>query len=179
MLIKLKDGRTLDISTPKLAAYKLAINSKNGSKSYVVSSYQLKVYDERKLVGNINVRRPMTMHRFYYSKHVGETGYYIAKEFRGTGLSYFLLYSIGTFVAKKGVELILASIEPKNLASVRVFKNCGGKEVGVFKRVIKTRKGYEDRMWFSVPTERLVKNSMRIWQKKGVKIVKKQPFSIA
>jgi RimJ/RimL family protein N-acetyltransferase len=104
------------------------------------------------------------------SRHVAYCGYVVAKEFRGTGLAYFLIYAAAKH-AKRSIKTVLAAILPQNKASVYFFKHCGGIEVGKFKKTIfsKCSGRYYDEIYMQVPLAGLIKNSNRMWKLKGIK----------
>ena len=107
------------------------------------------------------------------SRHVAYCGYMVAKEFRGTGLSYFLVHMAAAHAAKS-VKTVLAAIIPQNKASVAFFKRCGGTKVGEFKKTIYSRRRgrYYNNTHMQVTLSKLINGSKRMWKSKGVIIVR-------
>ncbi len=112
-----------------------------------------------------------------FSKHVGYAGYVIAKEFRGTGLTYFLINDSAKYVAKKGVKTVIATIVPQNKASIKLFEKCGAKRIGESKKTlfIPLKNVYYNEIYMQVDSQKLITKSANKYKQKGVKILKTQP----
>ncbi len=173
MLIQLKDGRVVSISRveSEKPLYKLVTGKE--TTRYSLNNYILSAYYDSKNIANYNIRRPTTVHGNYYSRHVGEIGYFVSKKFRGSGLSYFMMFQTAQTALNKGIKITLISTTPDNKASIALFENCGGKRAGLIKNVLKIKGKYIDSIWMESTTENLIKKSRSMWHKKGVKIVKK------
>ena len=170
MLIKLKDGREVKIEKvqSERVISRVIINGKKVSRRRI-NNYILTAFYNSKKVASFNVTRPTTVHGIYYSKHVGEIGYFVAKGFRGSGLSYYMVYDIAKSVLNRGIKIILMNTIPLNKASITLFSKSGGKKVGLMGKVLKINKEYVDSLWMGSTTENIIKNSHKMWEKKGVK----------
>jgi L-amino acid N-acyltransferase YncA len=173
MLIKLKDGREVKIGKVQSEGIisRVIINGKKVSR-HQINSYILTAFYNSKKVASFNVTRPVTAQGIRYSKHVGEMGYFVARGFRSSGLSYYMVYYMAKSVLKRGIKIILINTIPSNKASITLFSRSGGKKVGLMEKVLKINKKYVDSLWMESTTENVIKNSRKMWEKKGVKEVK-------
>ncbi len=173
MFIKLKDGREVKIGKVQSEGVisRVVINGKKVSR-HRINNYILTAFYNSKKVASFNVTRPTTVHGIYYSKHVGEMGYFVAKGFRGSGLSYYMVYCMAKSVLKMGIKIILINTIPSNKASITLFSRSGGKKAGLMEKVLKINKKYVDSLWMESTTGNVIKNSRKMWEKKGVKELK-------
>lgn len=173
MIIKLRDGRLVNVGKVESEGmiFKVEIRGKKATK-YRMNNYILTARYKSKEAGSFNVNRPTTVYDYHYGKHVGEVGYYIAKEFRGSGLSYFLMYHAARFVLNRGITIVLAATTLDNKASIKLFENCGGVRVGHFNKPMKIKGKFKDVIWMETPTKNLIRQSRKKWVERGIKIVK-------
>ena len=80
MLIKLKDGREVKMGKVQSEGVisRVIINDKKVGR-HRINNYILTAFYNSKKVASFNVTRPATVQGIYYSKHVGEMGYFVAK----------------------------------------------------------------------------------------------------
>ena len=171
MLIGLKDGRIIEIGEAKKEVRIRVSITGTSTRRYSFDSFLLHSWSGSKNTGSIDLRRPVVIYGYPSGRHVGEVGYFVAKRFRGTGLSYILLHEISKFAVSKGMKLLLMSTTSDNGAAIGLFRNCGGGVSADFKGVMNKGKSV---IWMSAVTRDVIKKSRNMWEKKGVKIVKKQ-----
>ena len=75
---------------------------------------------------------------------VAEVSVYVAAEFRGQGVGRALLAALVQASEAEGIWTLQAGIFPENVASVRLHKACGFREVGRRERVGKLRGRWRD-----------------------------------
>ncbi len=80
-----------------------------------------------------------------------------------------MVYDIAKSVLNRGIKIILMNTIPLNKASITLFSKSGGKKVGLMGKVLKINKEYVDSLWMESTTENIIKNSHKMWEKKGVK----------
>ena len=83
-----------------------------------------------------------------------------------------MVYCIAQSVLKKGIKILLINTIPSNKASIGLFSRSSGKKVGLMKNVLKINQKYVDSLWMESTTENVIKNSHKMWEKKGIKILK-------
>ena len=113
MFIKLKDGREVNIGKVQSEGVisRVIINGKKISR-HGINNYILTAFCNSKEIASFNVTRPVTVQGIRYSKHVGEMGYFVARGFRGSGLSYYMVYYMAKSLLKRGIQLILINTIP-------------------------------------------------------------------
>ena len=73
---------------------------------------------------------------------VGEVSVYVGADYRGAGVGRALLTALIAASERDGVWTLQAGIFPENVASVRLHKSCGFREVGRRERI-----GRRDGVW--------------------------------
>jgi L-amino acid N-acyltransferase YncA len=73
---------------------------------------------------------------------VAEVSVYVGSEHWGRGIGQELLKHLVAAAEKNGIWTLQASIFPENVASIRLHKACGFREVGIRKRI-----GKRDDQW--------------------------------
>ena len=73
---------------------------------------------------------------------VGEVSVYVGADYRGAGVGRALLTALIAVSERDGVWTLQAGIFPENVASVRLHKSCGFREVGRRERI-----GRRDGVW--------------------------------
>ena len=170
MLIGLKDGRIVEIGEAKKEVRIRVSITGTSTRRYSFDSFLIHSWSGSKNTGSIELRRPVVIYGYPSGRHVGEVGYFVTKRFRGTGLSYILLHEMSRFALSKGIKLLLMSTASDNEAAINLFKNCGGRISADFKSVMNKGKSV---IWMSAVTIDVIKKSRSMWEKKGVKIVKR------
>lgn len=97
------------------------------------------------LVGVANFRQRLEGDLFRYAGHIG---YSVAPSARGRGHATELLRWAMAYGRGRGIEALVVTVDPGNLASRRVVRKCGGLLVQEYHHEAKGR----DVMLFSLPT---------------------------
>ncbi len=100
---------------------------------------------EGRLVGVANFRQELRGDLFRYAGHIG---YSVAPSHRGRGHATTLLEWARGYGRGLGIQALVVTVDPANLASRRVVRKCGGLFVQAYHHEVKGR----DVMVFSVPT---------------------------
>lgn len=75
---------------------------------------------------------------------VAEVSVYVAKEHQGQGLGRSLLQALITASEEEGIWTLQASMFPENLASIKLHKACGFRDVGRRERIGKMATTWRD-----------------------------------
>lgn len=121
MICSLRDGRELIIDP-------LDKTGLWGAAKFFHSSYRRELlayhaHYKKGIVGIVDVRNEHIINEF----PVAEIGYFVRASFRGTGLSYLLVYSALVAAEAVGKKTILARIDERNERSIRFISRIRGK----------------------------------------------------
>jgi L-amino acid N-acyltransferase YncA len=79
---------------------------------------------------------------------VAEVSVYVAEDHRGKGAGLSLLQALITASEEGGIWTLQASMFPENLASIKLHKACGFREVGRRERIGKMATNWRDTLLF-------------------------------
>ena len=187
MIIELEDGRKVRLGkliTIRYNLTKIKLGQKGLGPEYkniqylhpkkevsFINEYRIYAFYDRETCGFAKICDTPALNNDFQSKHIGEIGYIFSKNFQGSGLAYFVAYSLAKAMKKKGIKILLASISSSNKRSIKFTENCGATIIGTFKDTVKLRKGYADNIWMQATPADFIKNSKHMWKKKGIKVV--------
>ncbi|QIW25013.1 GNAT family N-acetyltransferase [Sulfolobus sp. S-194] len=124
--------------------------------------------EEKKVVGSVQLIRGKY---FGLNKqpHVAEIAYSVAKEFRGKGLIYALIFK--ALEEMRGIKIITAWVDERNLRSQRLLEKLGAKMLGKINYFIYSlREGiYVNMMFYLGDREEMMRRAKEEANKKGVK----------
>lgn len=95
-------------------------------------------FDNRILAGSVEVRRG----RDGVSRHVGEFGISVKKEYRGTGLAHSIARKIFALAKKRGVSILHLRVFSTNRRALRFYRKLGFRKIAVLRREIRISRRY-------------------------------------
>jgi len=104
------------------------------------SRIHLCAFDKGLIVGSVEVR----LGRDEISRHVGEFGISVKKEYRGTGLARSIAKKIFAIVKKRGLSILYLKVFSTNRRAITFYRKLGFRKIAVLRRGIKIGRKYID-----------------------------------
>ncbi|UDI79059.1 GNAT family N-acetyltransferase [Staphylococcus taiwanensis] len=101
------------------------LNKETTDKDWVPTTTRFCFIDDQ-IVGAVDIRHHLNRRLVNIGGHVG---YGVAQSFRGRGIASFMLQEAKVFLKEMGVDKVLMTTNPKNIASQKVIKHSGGYEI--------------------------------------------------
>lgn len=95
-------------------------------------------FDNKILAGSAEVRQG----RDDVSRHVGEFGISVKKEYRGTGLAHSIARKIFALAKKRGVSILRLRVFSTNRRALRFYRKLGFRKIAVMRREIRISRRY-------------------------------------
>lgn len=92
------------------------------------------------LAGSAEVRQG----RDDVSRHIGEFGIMVLKEYRGTGVAYVLARRVFTIAKRKGMTILRLRVFSTNKRAMRFYRKLGFRKIAVLRREIRISRRYID-----------------------------------